>query len=73
MFNTTEWHVWLYRYPKGDRVIINHLLVIVTFNVYESRDLNFLPLKSDIIKIRQSVYKMGETTQSILPLKKEGS
>ena len=53
MFNTTEWHVWLYRYPKGNCVIINHLLVIVKFNVYESRDLNFLPLKSDIIKIRQ--------------------
>ena len=37
-------------------VIINHLLFIFKFNVYKSRDLktlNFLRLKSDIIKIRQ--------------------
>ena len=37
-------------------VIINHLLLIFKFNVYKSRDLktlNFLRLKSDIIKIRQ--------------------
>ena len=37
-------------------VIINHLLLIFKFNVYKSRDLktlNFLRLKSDIIKIKQ--------------------
>ena len=67
MFNTTECHVWLYRYPwptkyrpwdtqQENRVIINHLLLIFKFNVYESRDLKnpiFFRLKSDIIKIRQ--------------------
>ena len=39
------------------RVNINHLLLIVNFNVYKSRDLktlNFLCLKSDITKIRQA-------------------
>ena len=37
-------------------VIINHLLLIFKFNVYKSKDLktlNFLRLKSDIIKKRQ--------------------
>ena len=40
---------------QENRVIINHMLVIFKFNVYKSRDLktlNFLRLKSDIIKIR---------------------
>ena len=37
-------------------VIINHLLLILKFNIYKSRDLKtliFVRLKSDIIKIRQ--------------------
>ena len=40
---------------QGNCVIINHLLLIFKFSVYKSRDLktlNFLRLKSDIIKIR---------------------
>ena len=40
---------------QGNYVIINHLLLIFKFSVYKSRDLNtlnFLRLKSDIIKIR---------------------
>ena len=38
---------------QENRVIINHLLLIFKFNVYKSRRLkilNFLRLKSDIIK-----------------------
>ena len=41
---------------QEDRIIINHLLLIFKFNVYESRDLknlNFQRLKSDIINIRE--------------------
>ena len=41
---------------QENRVIINHLLLIFKFNVYKSRDLrtlNFLCLKSGIMKIRQ--------------------
>ena len=41
---------------QENRVIINHLLLIFEFNFCKSRDLktlNFLRLKSDIIKIRQ--------------------
>ena len=41
---------------QENRVIINYLLLAFKFNVYKSRDLktlNFLRLKSDIIKIRQ--------------------
>ena len=42
---------------QENRVIINHLLLIFKLNVYKSRDLkrlNFLRLKSDIIKLRQN-------------------
>ena len=41
---------------QKNRVITNYLLLAFKFNVYKSRDLktlNFLRLKSDIIKIRQ--------------------
>ena len=42
---------------QENRVIINHLLLIFKLNVYKSRGLkrlNFLRLKSDIIKLRQN-------------------
>ena len=71
---------------QENRVIIDHLLLIFKFNLYKSKDLkilNFLRLKSDIIKIRQieqnlcqndiqkteKVFqKTGQTNKSILLL-----